>query len=39
MAYRKRMNRKASRKNFRRGAMKVNRKNFKPAPLRGGIRL
>ncbi len=37
--YRKKMSRKGSRKNFKRGASRVNGKNFRAAPMRGGIRL
>ena len=36
--YRKRMNRKASRKSFTKGAMRVKRKNY-ATPMRGGYRL
>ncbi len=39
MAYRKRMSRGKSRKNFTRGAMNVNRRNTNSNPMRGGIRL
>lgn len=38
MAYRKKMNRRQSGKNFRRGA-KMNKKNFAPTVKRGGLRL
>ncbi len=37
--YRKKMSRKGSRKSFKRGARKVNGKNYKASPMRGGIRL
>ncbi len=37
--YRKKMSRKSSRRNFKRGARRVNRKNLAPAPMRAGIRL
>lgn len=33
------MSRHGSRKSFKRGAMNVNRRNFAPGPMRGGIRL
>lgn len=36
---RRSMSRSASRSNFRRGATKINRKNVRAAPMRGGIRL
>ncbi len=40
MAYRRKMSRKKSRKNFRAGAKKTPRINFSsPRPMRGGIRL
>ncbi len=39
MSYRKKMSRKGSRKNFRKGAVHVNKKNLRPAPMRGGYRL
>lgn len=38
MKYRKKMGRKASRKKFTKGAMRVNGKNF-ARPMRGGYRL
>lgn len=38
MAFRKRLNRKKSNKNFKRG-MSVNKKNVQHKPTRGGIRL
>lgn len=38
MAYRKKMTRKSSRKNFKRGT-KVKKQNFAPTVMRGGIRL
>jgi hypothetical protein len=38
MAYRKKMNKRRSKKVFRKTAMKVSRKNF-AKPMRGGIRL
>ncbi len=39
MAYRKRMNKKRSRRSFSNGAMRVHKKNLQHAPTRGGIRL
>lgn len=36
--YRKKMKRKASRKSFTKGAMRVKRKNF-AKPMRGGYRI
>ncbi len=40
MAYRRKMSRKKSRKNFRRGATRTPRINVRaPRPMRGGIRL
>ena len=39
MAYRRKMSRKKSRKNFKRGAVKTPRINFRAQPMRGGIRL
>lgn len=39
MKYRKPMNRRRSRKLFSRTASKVNKKNFKTMPFRGGYRL
>ena len=39
MAYGKRMSRKRSKKNFRRGAGNVHKKNNLTTPMRGGIRL
>lgn len=36
--YRKKMKRKASRKSFKKGAMRVKRKNY-AMPMRGGYRL
>lgn len=38
MALRKRLNRKKSNKNFKRG-MKIQKKNIKPRSTRGGYRL
>jgi hypothetical protein len=38
MAYRKKMSRKASRKNFTKNAMRVKGKNY-AMPMRGGYRL
>ncbi len=35
---RKKLNRKASKRNFRSGT-KINKKNIRAAPMRGGIRL
>ncbi len=37
--YREKMSRRSSRRNFKRGARRVHRKNFRTAPMRGGIRL
>ena len=39
MAYRKRMSRKSSRKNFTSGAVRTHKKNTMTNPMRGGIRL
>lgn len=40
MAFRKALSRKASRKSFRRGAVRVHKKNVSvAAPMRGGYRL
>jgi len=39
MAYRKRMNRKQSKRNFRRGARVKKRNLGGPRPMRGGYRL
>lgn len=39
MAFRKKMTRKGSRKSFRKGAVRIHKKNMKVGPLRGGIRL
>jgi hypothetical protein len=40
MAYRKKLKRKASKRNFTKNALKVKKVNYKsPAPMRGGIRL
>lgn len=39
MARRFKLSRKASKKSFRRGAMRVKARNFAPSPMRGGIRL
>lgn len=39
MAYRKRVNRKKSRRTFRKGAKRVNRRNYRTGSMRGGIRL
>lgn len=39
MAFRSRINRRQSRKQFRRGVMRVKARNYAPAPMRGGIRL
>lgn len=39
MAYRKKMSKKSSQKQFRRGANRVQRKNVAPPPMRGGTRL
>ncbi len=39
MAYRKRMSRGKSRRNFTRGALNVHKKNLAGNPMRGGIRL
>lgn len=39
MAFRKKLTRKRSRKSFRKGAMRVHKKNLKAGVLRGGIRL
>lgn len=36
---RRRMARKESRKNFAKGAQRVNFKNLRSSPMRGGIRL
>lgn len=40
MAYRKKLSRKASRKNFRKGAVKTHKKNLQAGSvMRGGYRL
>lgn len=39
MPKRRRMSRKKSRKNFRKGAVRTNSKNMRAAPMRGGYRL
>lgn len=39
MKRRFKMSRRASRKNFKRGARKTHMFNIKPKPMRGGIRL
>jgi hypothetical protein len=39
MKKRRPMTRKNSRKNFRRNASKINKKNLRIGPMRGGIRL
>ena len=39
MAFRKRLTRKGSKRSFRKGAMRVHKKNMKAGVLRGGIRL
>jgi len=40
MRYRKKMNRRTSRKNFSRGANRIHKKNMpRRNPMRGGIRL
>jgi len=40
MAYKRRkMTKKTSRKNFKKGARRVNPKNYQRGPMRGGIRL
>jgi len=39
MAFRRKMTRKASKKSFRKGAMRVHKKNVHSGVLRGGIRL
>jgi hypothetical protein len=39
MKYRKKLSRKRSKKSFTKGAIKVNRKNYRAEPMRGGIRL
>jgi len=39
MPYRRKMSRKKSRKNFKAGARRTPRINFKAAPMRGGFRL
>ncbi len=36
---RQKMSKKSSRKSFKRGAVRVNKRNFSPGPMRGGIRL
>lgn len=36
---RMRMSRKASKRNFKKGARKVHKKNITPPPMRGGYRL
>ncbi len=38
MRKRQRMTRKASRKSFKRGAVRTNHRNTRSAPMRGGIR-
>lgn len=37
--YRKALSKSASRANFKRNAMRVERRNFYAVPMRGGIRL
>lgn len=39
MAFRRKMNRRSSKKLFSRTADRTNRKNVDPRPMRGGIRL
>lgn len=39
MAFRKKLTKKGSRKSFRKGAMRVHKKNVHQGVLRGGIRL
>lgn len=39
MKKRFKMSRGSSRRNFSRTAMRKNKRNFSPAPMRGGIRL
>lgn len=39
MAFRKKLTRKGSKRSFRKGAMRVHKKNMKLGVLRGGIRL
>lgn len=39
MKYRKKMSRRKSKRLFSRTASKVNKKNYKASPMRGGIRL
>lgn len=39
MARRFRMSRGSSRRSFRRGAVRTERRNVSPRPMRGGIRL
>lgn len=39
MAMRKKMSRRQSRKNFKRGASKTRKENVQPRPMRGGFRL
>ena len=39
MAYRKKISKKRSKKMFTKNALRVNGKNTRPAPLRGGYRL
>jgi len=39
MARRSRMSRRGSRRNFTRNAIRTNRRNVAPTPMRGGIRL
>ncbi len=36
---RQKMSKKSSRKSFKKGAVKINKKNISPMPMRGGIRL
>lgn len=37
--YRRKMSKRSSRKNFRKGAIKTHKYNINPRPMRGGIRL
>jgi|JYMV01.1.fsa_nt_gi hypothetical protein len=39
MPRRRKMSRKSSKRSFRRGAVRVHRKNTRSRPMRGGIRL
>lgn len=39
MRFRKRMSRRSSRKNFRRGARRIHARNNTPMPMRGGFRI